>query len=159
MAQYVNGYNSQNGMMSRQPPAPPQPPPNWDQQNWRPYTPEPVPQTIPVNGRWVENANEIMPKEVPMDNQVYFFPQNDYKCIYAKVWSQDGRLMTFRFLPEKNETPVSTQQASDEAIRNTLTAFGSAIDQRLASFEERINAALAPLAGLQQSQDKKSKKE
>lgn len=148
MAQFTNPFNTQNGMMSSQSGMPrrdgTQTVQNWDQQNWIPYTPEPLPQFVPVSGRWVENPNEIKPNEVPMDGGLYIFPQSDYQCIYAKVWTQDGRLMTYRFLPEKNEQRPQSQPSSDDLVKDTLNSFGSAIDQRLASFEQRINDILAP---------------
>lgn len=126
----------------------------WDQQNWRPYVPEPAPQIIPVSGRWVQNAEEIRPNEVPMDGGLYFFPQQDYQCIYAKVWSQDGQLLTYRFLPEKKEeTPLPASQNDD--LQNTLNAFGSAIDQRLAAFEQRMNDILGPFTTSTESAKKR----
>lgn len=146
MPQYTNPYNRQTGRnpMSdcRMQPGP--------MNNWRPYEPEPQPQYIPLaGGRWVDSPDEILPKEVPMDGQIYFFPQTDYQCIYAKIWTQDGRLMAYRFLPEKNEPvaqPNPQSGISQDVIAQTLNRFGSAIDARLDAFESRIDDIFNQLA-------------
>lgn len=143
MPQYTNPYNQQTGRSpmgdNRMQPGP--------MNNWRPYEPEPQPQYVPLaGGRWVDSPDEILPKEVPMDGQIYFFPQTDYQCIYAKIWTQDGKLMMYRFLPEKNEPvtqPNSQSGISNDVITQTLTNFGSAIDARLDALESRINDILS----------------
>lgn len=145
MPQYVNPYNRQTG---RDPMRPQQPMNPGPMNNWRPYEPEPQPQYIPLaGGRWVDTPDEIRPNEVPMDSQIYFFPQSDYKCIYAKIWTQDGRLMTYRFLPEENQPSAqpNPQSGTDTSLlEQTLKSFGSAIDARLNALESRIGDILTP---------------
>lgn len=147
MNQYYPPNDPRNNMMG-----PPRSNPGFDpmQSGWRPYeAPPPAPMPIPVQGRWVTSPDEILPKEVPMDNQLYLFPQEDYQCIYGKIWTKNGQLMTFRFLPEKNETPATTQNQSPD-ISQTLNGFANAIDQRLATFEQRMNEALRTLQPAQE---------
>ena len=147
MPQYTNPFNRQTG---RDPMRPSQPMNPGPMNNWRPYEPEPQPQYTPLaGGRWVDSPNEILPKEVPMDSQIYFFPQTDYSCIYAKIWTQDGRLMTYRFLPEENQPvtqPNPQSGMSMDVLEQTLKSFGSAIDARLNALESRIGDILTPFA-------------
>lgn len=168
MSQFVNSYNSQNGV-NQQPISPGQNyPGNWGmsapasqssqhsqyvdqnpnqyqyalQQGWKPYSPQPQPRQIPVVGRWVESFDEIKPQEVQMDGNLYLFPQIDRQCIYARFWDNNGTLLTYRFLPEKNEPQQTcgTQDAAD------VNSFFQAIDARLDSLESKQTDILNALS-------------
>lgn len=45
-------------------------------------------------GRVINNPQEILAKEVPMDGSIGYFPTQDQKCIFAKAWTSDGRIET-----------------------------------------------------------------
>lgn len=88
---------------------------------WKTFTPEPTPPPVRMlDGYWVESYNDIKPKDVPMDGGMHFFPQFDNSCIYAKLWTNDGQLLSFRFLPEKIEPP---QQDSSQDINDILKGY------------------------------------
>ena len=50
-------------------------------------------QTQQLTGRYIGDYREILPKEVPMDGTVGFFPTNDMTRIYVKAWTPDGRVV------------------------------------------------------------------
>lgn len=125
----------------------------WESQNWREVQgSQPTQVYIPFRGMSISDLSEIKPKDIPMDGQMSFFPMNDYSCIYAKVWTDDGRLRTFRFIPEiesvsveapKHET-FNPQELADSVIVPMEKKFG-AFDKRLDKIEKTISSVLDQL--------------
>lgn len=71
-----------------------------------------------VRGRVVDNINEVMANEVSLDGSVSVFPVADLSCIYAKVWTGDGSIKTFKFVPELAETPAQKEKENVPALIN-----------------------------------------
>ena len=158
MSQFTNNWNGQNGMMGQDQIQPMGMPGNMPMQpvrgqismqpnvaGWKAYSPPPQPQIKPTNGRWVESYEDIMPREVPMDGSICFFPQEDCSCIYAKFWDNNGNLQSFRFLPEKNEPPVQQQTIPAEMndILKGYTSITENILNRLDSLDGQTKDILA----------------
>lgn len=159
MPQFTNSYNAQNGMGQIGPMQQFGPPPNamgntspmnapmqnqfqngqygQQMQNWKPY--EPTPPAPPLIGRWVSKFEEITPQDVPMNGTMCFFPQSDGACIYAMVWGNDGKIVPYRFMPEKKEPIPAQQPQIYEDLTKSLDSFVSTIDNRMTSFESRLN--------------------
>lgn len=163
--QYVNQYNSQNGMGNMGPPdamplgmaGPPngmgnqnlqsyiyntqqQSPPNVN--GWKAFNPDPPPPPArPLIGRWVDAFSDIKPQDVAMDGQMHFFPQNDNSCIYAKFWNNNGQLLSFRFLPEREQQQQPAQQGVSKDISDIMKGYEIVTDrlaQRLESLEGAV---------------------
>lgn len=101
--------------------------------------PQPINQIRPIpqlNGRFVNGLEEITPSEVPMDGNCAIFPQNDYKCVYVRMWNGQGELKTLKFIPEpaKEVEKIEPKESSQE-ILNTLQ---STVLQRLDSMESNL---------------------
>lgn len=95
-----------------------------------PRTPATSPQAVPPTnlfGRMVTDISEVTPQEVPMNGSVSFFPTNDYKAVYAKCWSPDGTIQTFKFVPEQQLSQEPQSDPFDE------------IKVRLDKIEESLN--------------------
>lgn len=123
--------------------------------DWRPYSPGP---TLPAfNGKWVRSFEDIRPNDVPPDGSFAFFPQEDKSCIYALVLNIDGRINSFRFIPEKIETEPPVQQNVSDPIKEFLTGFSSSINERISSLDNRIGDILdrLPVTEEPKSQPKK----
>lgn len=114
----------------------------WEQQGWKTYSQE---SPKPVVGRWVSSFDDIKPRDVPMDGSICFFPQDDYTCIYAMVWGNDGTIKPFRFIPEVNvvQQPVNQEPISDP-IKEVLANFTSTMNNRMDALERRIGDILTP---------------
>lgn len=169
MPQFTNPYNSQNGMMTNTYPNMNSPvsamPSNYWQsvgngqtgpmpnqnaqvmqqpnmQNWKTYSPGPhMPQFI---GRWVNTFDEITPQDVPMNGSMCFFPQLDGSCIYAMVWSNDGKIVPYRFVPEKNEQQsIPPVPAEMNDILKGYEAISTRVAERLDSVDKRLDDILA----------------
>ena len=89
-----------------------------------PYIPpqQPMPQNQMVQGikgRVVNSEDEILPNEVPMDGTVSFFPLADYSCVIAKIWGGDGKISTFKFVPEE-QPDQKVESATDDDISELI---------------------------------------
>lgn len=69
--------------------------------------PPQYPQRSFIEGRMVQNINEVVPNDVKMDGSCSFFPVNDGSAIFAMRWSQDGsRIEQVKYIPEQtNQNP------------------------------------------------------
>lgn len=159
---FTNPYNGQNGMSGIGPPdgmtdmgGPPNSMNNSSSYNyntgrsqqtpnvngWKAYNPDPPPPPPkPIVGRWVDSFDEIKPQEVAMDGEMHFFPQSDNSCVYAKFWTNDGRLLSFRFLPEK-EDRKQPQQAVPQDISDIMRGY-EIVTERLAERLETLEGAV-----------------
>lgn len=85
-------------------------------------------------GKYIQSIRDIRPGDVPGDGSVGWFPAEDYSCVIARGWSQEGdRMDTVKYVPEiqKPETP----QQSEESImlQNLLTKVQRMEEMLLAS--------------------------
>lgn len=178
MSQFVNQYNTQNGMSNMgpgqsypgnwQPDPMPQQRPNdrmiqqnviqsAQQQGWKTYSP--APQMPALVGRWVNTFDDIKPQDVPMDGSICFFPQSDYSCIYAMVWGNNGQIIPYRFVPEKNDIQ-QTQAPQSANIDDLLRGYemvSNNVVSRLDSFEKKLNDILASAKPTRVKSDKEDK--
>lgn len=97
----------------------------------QPYTNQHI-QMMPsgLRGRTVTTPDEITPQEVPMDGGCSFFPLVDNSAVYMKAWTPDGKINTFKFIPESIELPVESSQDTTSMILERLDSIESMLKQR-----------------------------
>lgn len=59
--------------------------------------------TRPIEGRVVSNPNEITAADVRNDGTICLFPTNDYSCIFAKQWGNNGLISTVKYVPATDD--------------------------------------------------------
>lgn len=111
----------------------------WDSGNWRDVSQQQVQMHIPFRGMSITSPEDIKPKDIPMDGHMSFFPMDDYSCIYAKVWSNDGVLRTFRFIPEIEQSDVNSSLQPIINQEDLMNRFTSQINQSIGRFESRFD--------------------
>lgn len=84
-----------------------------------PAQPITSPQIPSLFGRMINDISEVTPQEVPMNGAVSFFPTNDYTAVFAKCWSPDGTIQTFKFIPEQ-QTPPEPQEDPFKKLNDRL---------------------------------------
>lgn len=94
-----------------------------------------------IYGRPVNAIEDVMPNEVPMDGNISVFPKTDWTVIYAKVWTSDGTLRTFKFIPEET-IPTRSNDANTQPLDALKPALTN-VAERL----QAIEALLQPLCG------------
>ena len=75
------------------------------------------PQQSSIFGRIVNDENEIMPNEVPMDGTIGIFPKSDGSEVIVKSWTQNGTISTVKYVPVvEGETPQVSNDPYPEII-------------------------------------------
>lgn len=91
-----------------------------------------------INGRYVQNPNEIRPGEIPMDGTVSFFPLSDNSAIIGKMWDQNGNIKEVRYLPDYVlEAKLKEFQDSQN---NELNSTLREILDRISKLENSLNS-------------------
>lgn len=92
--------------------------------------PQPMIQPAPFVGRFIENLQEIVPNEVPMDGRPALFPAKSLEEIYLKMWNANGEMKTFRYVLDQSQNFNAPPPPKDD--------FQSEIMKRLESLEQKI---------------------
>lgn len=106
----------------------PQPQP----QNFNQYPPFPqnqnrFSQAPQIPSRMISSLDEVKPNDVPMDGTPSLFLANDYSCIFAKAWNQQGGIDTIKYVPD-----IPKQQPTQDP-------FQVAVMERLDKIEGMLN--------------------
>lgn len=59
--------------------------------------------SAPVRGRMVKSDTDISPSDVPMDGFSSYFPAEDGSCIYVKMWDNNGKIQTRKYIPAPDD--------------------------------------------------------
>lgn len=121
-------------------------------------TQEQIQQTMPqqitgINGRIVQEVNNINANEVPMDGSMAFFPKQDLSEIYVKGWNADGTIRTTVFKPVSNSNGINTSNIgseskislSEEATEGIMKRFDE-IETKLCSLESSLTKSTTKTA-------------
>lgn len=119
---------------------------------------EQMQQTIPqqitgINGRIVQEVDNINANEVPMDGSMAFFPKQDLSEIYVKGWNADGTIRTTVFKPVSNSNGINTSNIvpeskislSEEITEGIMKRFDE-IETKLCSLESSLTKSTTKTA-------------
>ena len=124
-------------MLSQQPAQPQQQQPvQQPQQVQQPQaTPQPAPQSNTQHrissARVVVSQDEIKPNEIPMDDSITIFLQDDLNRIYGKRWTNNGTVENLEYARVNNESQQTAVPApsSNEALEEFRSEVNSKFDQ------------------------------
>lgn len=81
-------------------------------------------------GRFINDPNEIMPRDVPMDGRITLFPTKDLNAIYLKYWTPEGKLAGFRYIVDPNQTLSNVpEQDFQQQVFGRLNAIEAQLRQ------------------------------
>lgn len=91
-------------------------------------------------GKVVQDAENIIPSDVPMNGAVAFFPKSDLSEIYAKQWGTDGKISTSVFKPVLTDNPnklsTETEKLKFDLSENVTEVFEKHFDTLFSKIEE-----------------------
>lgn len=93
----------------------------------------------PFVGRYINQIEDVMPREVPMDGRAAIFPTQSLEEIYLKAWDRNGTIKTFRYIldPTQNlNAPVAQEPDMGSRILERLDQ----LEQRLGETQQAKNA-------------------
>lgn len=70
-------------------------------------------------GYFIQNENEIIPKNIPMDGSISFFPYKDLSRIVIKQWDANG-INTLTYVVEQPHPTQTTQTEQDQGTGDKL---------------------------------------
>lgn len=76
-------------------------------------------QSMPMGlpGKFIKSPNDVVVSEVPQDGSVAFFPTTDFKKIYAKAWTSDGKIQTEEYVLRETSEDVKPNFQNDILAR------------------------------------------
>ena len=103
--------------------------------------PQQQPQPI-LNGKIVENIENVKITDVPMDGNNYYFPKADGTEIYTKHWLANGstEVAVYKKVVEDQQEETQPQFNFNEMENNIMEKLNS-IDERFAKFEKGFSTA------------------
>lgn len=106
-------------------------------------TQEQIQQTMPqqitgINGRIVQEVDNINANEVPMDGSMAFFPKQDLSEIYVKGWNADGTIRTTVFKPVSNSNGINTSNIGSESKISLSEEVTEGIMKRFDEIETKL---------------------
>lgn len=96
----------------------------------------PQSQDSPFVGRFINQIEEVMPREIPMDGRPAIFPTQTLEEIYLKAWDRNGTIKTFRYILDPTQI-LNTPQA--EVGPNILERLEQ-LEQKLGEVQQSKNA-------------------
>lgn len=115
---------------------------------YNPYQQPAMPQQIPcpmptgLQGKLVNNFQEITIGDIPTDGTAAFFIKSDLSEIQTRKWSDDGRVISSIFRPLNAQATNSSTEEKQSQIDATAQAQ-EALMKRFDDIEEQI-AKLMP---------------
>lgn len=115
------------------------------------------PPTLP--GYFVDSEDDIIVKDVPMDDSISYFPTRDLQKIYIRQWNKRGNLecLTYVLEPEPRplpapEPPPVQQEPSPEMtmIADTLTSLNNGLAATFGQFGNVLQSMQQKLDGVEQ---------
>lgn len=103
-------------------------------------------QRLSLPGFYISSPQDILPRDVPMDGSISFFPSNDLSYIIIKQWTGNGTIADAKYVLEpKNQPPAQAQGTQPTQVEDdTTTQKDSEISESSNNSEivEVISAAL-----------------
>lgn len=87
-----------------------------------------------LNGKYVNNENDIFPAEIPMDGSISYFPSNDGNMIFTKAWDNTGKIVTRIY---KEISSIDNSQFDVDSLSNALAD----LNERVLKLEQRQHHA------------------
>lgn len=105
-----------------------------------------------IAGKVVNDFNQIMPNEVPMDGSNATFVKSDLSEIQLRAWNGNGQIQTISYKPVFSQEPqqanistVAQAQAQNDAINDVVALFNERMD--------RLEKLLKPTRAKKEVQD------
>ena len=95
-------------------------------------------------GKLVESMDIVKVTDIPMDGNMYYFPQADGQAIYGKKFLPNGQTQILTFKPILDDSP-DTLSSKDEKINfDTLNEFLVGIQNEVRNLSDKIDKISKP---------------
>ena len=114
------------------------------QQFQQAINPQPVMQPQVQNtyspfGKIVESVDVVKVTDIPMDGNMYYFPQADGQAIYGKKFLPNGQTQILAFKPILDENPNTLSSEVEKSNLDLLEQLTKAFDDKFSSINDKID--------------------
>lgn len=104
-------------------------------------------QTMGINGKYVNDFNEVMASDVPMGGQPSVFIKNDRNEIQLREWNPTGQIVTTLYKPyiePKKEEIENVAPFIQQPLFDAKSEVLDPIFERISSLEEKLDKLNKP---------------
>ena len=98
-------------------------------------------------GKIVESMDIVKVTDIPMDGNMYYFPQADGQAIYGKKFLQNGQTQILAFKPISESEPSNVSTEIEKSKFDTLNEFLEGIQSEVRSLSNKIDKISKPTRG------------
>ena len=114
------------------------------QQFQQAINPQPVMQPQVQNayspfGKIVESVDVVKVTDIPMDGNMYYFPQADGQAIYGKKFLPNGQTQILAFKPILEENPNTLSSEAEKSNLDLLEQLTKAFDDKFSNINDKID--------------------
>lgn len=98
-------------------------------------------------GKIVESMDIVKVTDIPMDGNMYYFPQADGQAIYGKKFLPNGQTQILAFKPISESEPNNLSNENEKSKLDMLTQFLEGIQSEVRSLSDKIDKISKPTRG------------
>ena len=95
-------------------------------------------------GKIVESMDVVKVTDIPMDGNMYYFPQADGQAIYGKKFLPNGQTQILAFKPSLESEPDNVSTEIEKSKFDTLEQFLEGIQNEVRTLSDKIDKINKP---------------
>ena len=104
-------------------------------------------------GKIVESMDIVKVTDIPMDGNMYYFPQADGQAIYGKKFLPNGQTQILAFKPSSESEPNNVSTEVEKSKFDTLEQFLEGIQNEVRTLSDKIDKISKPTRAKKEVED------
>ena len=104
-------------------------------------------------GKIVESMDIVKVTDIPMDGNMYYFPQADGQAIYGKKFLPNGQTQILAFKPSLESEPNNVSTEVEKSKFDTLNEFLEGIQNEVRTLSDKIDKISKPTRAKKEVED------
>lgn len=104
-------------------------------------------------GKIVESMDIVKVTDIPMDGNMYYFPQADGQAIYGKKFLPNGQTQILAFKPSSESEPDNVSTEVEKSKFDTLEQFLKGIQNEVRTLSDKIDKISKPTRAKKEVED------
>lgn len=104
-------------------------------------------------GKIVESMDIVKVTDIPMDGNMYYFPQADGQAIYGKKFLPNGQTQILAFKPSSESEPNNVSTEVEKSKFDTLEQFLEGIQSEVRTLSDKIDKISKPTRAKKEVED------
>ena len=104
-------------------------------------------------GKIVESIDVVKVTDIPMDGNMYYFPQADGRAIYGKKFLPNGQTQILAFKPSLENEPNTLSNEEEKSKFDTLEQFLEGIQNEVRTLSDKIDKISKPTRAKKEVED------